>query len=71
MEKNDALVVFQGKNIRRKWHNNEWYFSAIDVIAILTESSIPKRYWSDLKIKLKDEGFEPYDFIVRFKSFFT
>ena len=67
MEKNDALVVFQGKNIRRKWHNNEWYFSAIDVIAILTESSIPKRYWSDLKIKLKDEGFEPYDKIVHLK----
>ena len=62
-----ALVVFQGKGIRRKWYNNEWYFSVVDVIAVLTDSSIPKRYWSDLKIKLKEEGFEAYDKIVRLK----
>ena len=63
----NALVVFEGKNIRRLWHNEEWYFSIIDVVAVLTDSSIPKRYWSDLKPKLLEEGFEPYDKIVQLK----
>jgi DNA-damage-inducible protein D len=65
--KNKALVVFQNKNIRRVWHDDAWYFSVIDVINALEASSIPKRYWSDLKSKLLDEGFEPYDKIVRLK----
>ena len=38
MDKEKALVVFEGKNIRRIWHNNEWYFSVVDVVAILTDS---------------------------------
>lgn len=49
-------------------YHGEWHFSAIDIIEILTDSSIPKRYWSDLKIKLVKEGFsEVYDKIVRLK----
>ncbi len=67
MENHNALVIFEGKGIRRIWHNEEWYFSIIDIIAILAESSIPRRYWSDLKIKLKDEGFGLYDKIVQLK----
>ena len=62
-----ALVVFQDKNIRRVWHNEEWYFSVIDVVIALEASTIPKRYWSDLKAKLFTEGFEPYDKIVQLK----
>jgi len=46
--KENALVVFQGKKIRRIWHKEEWWFSVVDVVEVLTESSIPKRYWSDL-----------------------
>ena len=46
---NKALVVFQNKKIRRIWHNNEWYFSVIDVIEALTDSSNPRNYWSMLK----------------------
>jgi len=65
--KDNALVVFQDKNIRRSWYENEWYFSVIDVIAALETSTIPKRYWSDLKTKLSTEGFEPYDKIVLLK----
>jgi len=61
------LVVFQDKNIRRMWHNKEWYFSVIDVVSALEASTVPKRYWSDLKIKLTTEGFEPYDKIVQLK----
>src|SRR3989338_7889726 len=67
MNKENALVVFEGKNIRRTWFNDNWYFSIIDIIAVLTDSSIPKRYWSDLKTKLLEEGFEPYDKIVQLK----
>ncbi|MBI4044384.1 MAG: Bro-N domain-containing protein [Candidatus Diapherotrites archaeon] len=67
MENQNALVVFQDKKIRRAWHENEWYFSVIDVVTALEASTIPKRYWSDLKIKLSEEGFEPYDKIVQLK----
>jgi prophage antirepressor-like protein len=67
MYSKDALVVFEGTKIRRVWYNNHWYFSVIDVVGILTDSSIPKRYWSDLKTKLNEEGFELYDKIVQLK----
>ena len=66
MEAN-KLIIFQGKQIRRTWHNNQWHFSIIDVIHALDASSIPRRYWSDLKVKLKEEGFELYDNIVQLK----
>lgn len=65
---NSKLAVFQGKHIRRILHNEEWWFSVIDIIEVLTDSSIPKRYWSDLKSKLISEGFaETYEKIVRLK----
>jgi DNA-damage-inducible protein D len=63
----DKLVVFQNKRIRRVWHKEEWYFSVIDVVEALEASTIPKRYWADLKSKLSEEGFEPYDEIVQLK----
>ena len=62
------LALFQGKHIRRIIYHNEWWFSIIDVISALSNSSIPKRYWSDLKIKLHQEGYtQVYDKIVRLK----
>jgi len=67
MDKDKALVVFQDKKIRRIWHNNEWYFSVVDIVEVLTDSSVPKRHWPDLKFKLQEEGFEPYDKIVQLK----
>ena len=63
----NKLVVFEGQKIRRIWRNDEWYFSIIDIMAVLTGSSFPKRYWSDLKIKLQGEGFESYEKIVQLK----
>jgi hypothetical protein len=51
-------LFFQDKKIRLIFYNGEWYFSIIDIIEVLTESSNPRRYWSDLKIQLSDkEGF--------------
>jgi len=67
MDKKKALVVFQGKEIRRVWHNEEWHFSVVDTINALTGSQNPRRYWSDLKTKLKEEGLELYGFIVQLK----
>lgn len=62
-----ALVVFQSKRIRRVWYDNEWYFSIIDIIDALEASLRPRKYWSDLKRKIKEEGFELSDKIGQLK----
>ena len=49
MESKDALVVFEGTKIRRTWHEEQWYFSVVDIIQILTESDSPRQYWGVLK----------------------
>ncbi|SFC40864.1 BRO family, N-terminal domain [Kaistella jeonii] len=65
----NTLKLFEEKKIRSHWNeeNETWYFSVIDVIEILTESSIPKRYWTDLKKKLTKEGSQLYENIVQLK----
>ncbi|MBU1975844.1 MAG: Bro-N domain-containing protein [Nanoarchaeota archaeon] len=52
------LVVFQDKKIRRIWHDEEWYFSVVDVIQVLTDSNNPRNYWSMLKTREQEEGIE-------------
>ncbi len=49
MDQNKALVVFQDQKIRRRWHKDEWWFSVVDVVEALTESSSPRQYWGVLK----------------------
>ncbi len=49
MDKNKALVAFQDKNIRRLWHNNEWFYSVVDIVAVLSGSDNPNIYWRVLK----------------------
>ena len=49
MEETNKLSVFQGKNIRKEWHNEQWYFSVVDVIEFLTDSPKPKTYWAMMK----------------------
>lgn len=58
MEQENKLAVFQDKEIRRVWHNDEWWFAVVDVAAILSESKNPAVYWRVLKKRLKDEGSE-------------
>ena len=53
---NKALVVFQDKNIRRIWHNDGWYFSVVDVVVALTESTDAKDYWYRLKKRELESG---------------
>ncbi len=61
-------VLFEHKEVRRVWRQEKWYFSIIDVVAVLTESTIARRYWSDLKRKLIQEGYrELYEKIVQLK----
>ena len=66
---NNKLALFEEKEIRRTWEKGKWYFSVVDVVFALTDSKNPRRYWSDLKIKLSDEGYDIqlYDFIVQLK----
>jgi hypothetical protein len=68
-EESSKIAVFRGKQIRKVIHQDEWYFSIIDIIDALTDSSNPRRYWSDLKQKLIDnEGFSQlYEKIVQLK----
>ena len=56
MEEN-KLAVFEGKRIRKSIHDNEWWFSIIDVIEVLVGSDRPRKYWNDLKGKLISEGY--------------
>lgn len=49
MQEDNKLIVFQDREIRRTWHNNEWYFSVVDIIAVLTDSTNPNNYWKVLK----------------------
>ncbi len=66
-EKSNRLAIFEDKEIRRILVGDEWYYSVVDVISALTDSSNPRRYWSDLKDKIqKDEG-ELYEIIVQLK----
>lgn len=69
MTKKDAIKIFEDKKIRTVWDDKteEWYFSIIDVVAVLTDSDNPRRYWSDLKRKLSKEGSQLYANIVQLK----
>jgi hypothetical protein len=69
MKKENSIVLFNQIQVRRHWDEEQelWCFSIVDVIAVLTDTSIPRRYWSDLKAKLKKEGSEVYEKIVQLK----
>ena len=61
MEEKNKFVVFQDKNIRRIWYNDEWYYSIIDIVAILTEQEdfqTARKYWNKLSQRLREEGSE-------------
>ena len=56
MKQDNKLSLFDGKPIRKVWDNEEWFFSIIDIIEILTDSPTPRKYWDKVKRKLKEEG---------------
>ena len=60
MSGHTQIKIFEEKKVRTIWdaENEEWYFSVVDVVAVLTESERPRKYWNDLKKKLQQEGSE-------------
>jgi DNA-damage-inducible protein D len=54
----ENIILFKENEIRRIWHNNEWVFSVVDVIGILSKSDNPRNYWKVLKHRLKQEESE-------------
>ena len=69
MKKENSIKIFNDKKIRTKWDEDigDYFYSIVDVISVLTESKNPRRYWSDLKSKMKKEGTHLYDDIVQLK----
>ena len=70
MSEQNKIQLFENQPIRTAWNEEqeEWYFSVVDVIHALTGSENPRRYWSDLKRKLKSEGAtQLYENIVQLK----
>ncbi|MEW6088307.1 MAG: Bro-N domain-containing protein [bacterium] len=62
------IAVFSGKRIRRQLLNNEWWFSVVDVVAVLTDSENPRDYWYKMKIREKSEaGTELSTFCLQLK----
>ncbi len=64
------LIVFQDKKIRRLWFDNEWFYSIVDIIAVLTEQDdfqIARKYWNKLSQRLREEGSEAVTICHRLK----
>lgn len=61
-EQHKDLIPLEGgngtKNIRRIWHNEDWYYSVIDLIGVLTNAPEPRKYWNQIKARASTEGFE-------------
>jgi Prophage antirepressor len=69
MDIENTIQLFEDKRIRTAWdaEKEEWYFSIVDVCEVLSDTDNPRRYWSDLKRKLKNEGSQLYEKIVQLK----
>ena len=69
MTTSQPVQLFESTRVRSHWDaaQEKWYFSVVDVVQVLTDSTIPKRYWSDLRRKLEKESGQPYEEIVRLK----
>ena len=69
MSESNQIQLFQGQQVRYVWdeEKQQYFFSVVDVIQVLTDNATPRRYWSDLKRKLKAEGSEVYEKIVQLK----
>ena len=69
MTQQQALQLFEARKVRTVWDDEEekWYFSIVDVVAVLTETDRPSKYWSDLKKKLQQEGSQLSEKIGKFK----
>jgi hypothetical protein len=69
MTTSQPVQLFESTHVRSHWDTSQekWYFSVVDVVQVLTDSTIPKRYWSDLRRKLEKESGQLYEEIGRLK----
>lgn len=63
----DTPALFEGRNIRKVWFEDEWWFAVVDVVEALTESSNPQVYWRRLKQRLREEGDDVTEQLRAFK----
>jgi DNA-damage-inducible protein D len=58
MTNEKQMAIFEDQPVRRSWDEKQekWYFSVVDIIAVLTQSERPRKYWDDLKRKIREEG---------------
>ena len=56
METNKTIAIFEDKKIRKTWHNEDWWFSVVDIVRALTGSKNPRSYWNMLKIREKESS---------------
>jgi DNA-damage-inducible protein D len=65
----NQLTPFEGEKIRKIWHNDEWLFSIVDVIGVLTDSPIPRNYWTKVKKSLvEDSQLHPFWMQLKMKA---
>jgi DNA-damage-inducible protein D len=50
-----TLLSFEENVIRKTWHNDQWYFSIVDVVGVLSESPTPRQYWEKVKSRMSEE----------------
>ena len=69
MTTSQPVKLFESTRVRSHWDaaHEKWYFSVVDVVQVLTESARPRKYWSDLKVKLQKEGSEVSEKIGQLK----
>jgi hypothetical protein len=69
MKTHESIKLFEEKQVRTLWDEEQekWYISIVDVVEVLTQSERPRKYWSDLKKKLKEEGSEVSEKIGQLK----
>jgi hypothetical protein len=69
MTQQPQVKLFESVQVRSHWDEaqEKWYFSVVDVVQVLSESTRPRKYWSDLKVKLQKEGSEVSDKIGQLK----
>lgn len=64
----NKLSIFKGKEIRKTIYNDEWWFSVVDIVEVLTDSVSPRDYWYKMKVRVKsDDGFELSTICRQFK----
>ncbi len=67
MDKENKIIVFEDKKIRRVWNSEKWFFSVVDIVRVLTDSEDPRKYWNKLIQRLRDEGSEVVTFCHQLK----